>query len=168
MRIHRAKADPPLASSPASASQSFHQLFAEVTHNQTADPSVTFHPPGQESPVERPADFRSSVSDDSAHSDLSPERFRREEPVGSVAASLDSLSLDSLSQLLSSQQQSQDSVLLPSLTTEKVDAVCPSLTSPAVRGHSLENDSAGQAKCELGSSFRSASPVSEGSMVRSS
>ncbi|XP_075892081.1 centrosomal protein 295 isoform X3 [Nelusetta ayraudi] len=162
---HRPGATDPLGpTTEASASQSFHQLFAEVTHNQTADPSVTFHPPGQESPVERPADFRSSVSDDSAHSDLSPERFRREEPVGSVAASLDSLSLDSLSQLLSSQQQSQDSVLLPSLTTEKVDAVCPSLTSPAVRGHSLENDSAGQAKCELGSSFRSASPVSEGSM----
>lgn len=163
MRTHRAKADAPLASSPASASQSFHPLFTEVTHNQTADPSVTFHPPGQESPAERPADFRSGVSDDSAHSDLSPERFRREEPVGSAAASL-----DSLSQLLSSQQQSQDSVLLPSPTTEKVDAVCPSLTSPTFHGHSLENDSAGQAKCELGSSFRSASPVSEGSMVRSS
>lgn len=124
---------------------------------------MTFHPPGQESPAEQPADFTSGVSDDSAHSDLSPERFRREEPVGSAAASL-----NSLSQLLSSQQQSQDSVLLPSPTTEKVDAVCPSLTSPTVRGHSLENDSAGQAKCELGSSFRSASPVSEGSMVRSS
>lgn len=149
-------ADPLRPPTEASASQSFHQLFAEVTHNQTADPSVTFHPPDQESPAERPADFRSSVSDDSAHSDLSPERFRREEPVGSAAASL-----DSLSQLLSSQQQSQDSVLLPSPTTEKVDAVCPSLT---IRGRSLENDSAGEAKCELGSSFRSASPVSEGSM----
>lgn len=120
---------------------------------------MTFHPPGQESPAERPADFRSGVSDDSAHSDLSPERFRGEEPVGSAAASL-----DSLSQLLSS----QDSVLLPSPTTEKVDAVRPSLTSLTIRGHSLENDSSGEAKCELGSSFRSASPVSEGSMVRSS
>lgn len=124
---------------------------------------MTFHPPGQESPAEPPVDFRSSVSDDSAHSDLSPERFRREEPVGSAAASL-----DSLSQLLSSQQQSQDSVLLLCPTTDKVDVVCPSLTSPTIRGHSLENDSAGDAKCELGSSFRSASPVSEGSMVRSS
>lgn len=111
----------------------------------------------------QPADFRSNVSDGSAHSDLSLERFRREEPVGSATASL-----DSFSQLLTSQQQSQDSVLLPSPGTEEVDAVCPSLTSLAIRSDSPENDSAGEAQCELGSSFGSASPVSEGSMVRSS
>lgn len=127
---------------PASASESFHQLLAEVTHNQTADPSMTFH-----APDEQPAHFGSSVSEPhrvSAHSDPSPERFRAEESAVSAAASLDS----SLSQLLaSSQRRSQDSVLLLSPT-------------------SSEKLSAGRAKRELDLSFRSASPVSEGSMVR--
>lgn len=122
----------------ASASESFHQLLAEVTHNQTADPSMTFHPPEEE----QRANFRSSVSEphhDSAHSDLSPERFRVEEAAAAVSAAV---SLDSFSQLLTSERQSQDSVLLLSPTSHKAE--------------------------KLESSFRSASPISEGSMVRSS
>lgn len=131
-----------LSSIAASASESFHQLFAEVTHNQTADASMTFHPP-----EEQPDGFRSGVSEphqDSAHSDLSPERLRAEEAAVSAAASL-----DSFAQLLTFQHQSQDSVSLLSLTSHKVEKL-----------------SAGRAKRELESSFRSASPVSEGSMVR--
>ncbi|XP_069389921.1 centrosomal protein of 295 kDa isoform X2 [Paralichthys olivaceus] len=74
-------------------SDSFHPLLAEVTHNETADPSMTFHllahkgpssSEGQLSSEERsvssPPEESETQSDSSVESELSPERFRSENP----------------------------------------------------------------------------------------
>lgn len=65
------------------ASELFQPLLAEVTHNETADPSMTFHLPEHnvpDSPEELP-DW------DRALSEESPERLRTEEPITCVMAS---------------------------------------------------------------------------------
>lgn len=88
------------------ASDSFHPLLAEVTHNETAYPSMTFHLPGQEAPCSPAGASRSTSSEvnhsghseqsseeefeppasSSVESELSPEHFRAEEPPRRLAA----------------------------------------------------------------------------------
>ncbi|XP_074534904.1 uncharacterized protein cep295 isoform X2 [Halichoeres trimaculatus] len=80
-------------------SDSFHPLLAEVTHNETADPSMTFHHPDQSvlnSPEGRSASGERSPStpsersethnDPSAESEASPERLRAEDPSSCMTA----------------------------------------------------------------------------------
>ncbi|XP_053279039.1 centrosomal protein of 295 kDa [Pleuronectes platessa] len=72
-------------------SDSFHPLLAELTHNDTADPSMTFHllthkvlsSPGltsEESSVSCPPGGSDPHSDSSVESQPSPERLRSEDP----------------------------------------------------------------------------------------
>lgn len=170
--------------SPSPASQSFHQLFAELTHNETTDPSMTFHLPEQnvpKSPEEQPAGFHSSASeshDDSSQFELSPERLRIEEPICCMTASPGSH--ESFSQLIISQQQSHDSVLIMSPTVKTdVESAALNLSKLTMCGDShavsmakleepFQDRSAGELKCELGLSFNNALTVSEKVMVRSS
>ncbi|XP_071396494.1 uncharacterized protein cep295 [Centroberyx affinis] len=106
------------------ASDSFHPLLAEVTHNETVDASMTFHLPVQEAPSspegsgqspggERGLSPRSEEESEthaepSVESEPSPERFRAEEP--SSASALQ----ESFCQLATSQCQPQESVLMVS------------------------------------------------------
>lgn len=70
-------------------SDSFHLLVAEVTHNETAEPSVNFHAV-PDSPEGRPASCEQSASappeefethdDPSIESEPSPERLRTDKP----------------------------------------------------------------------------------------
>ncbi|TDH15402.1 hypothetical protein EPR50_G00030590 [Perca flavescens] len=106
-------------------SDSFHPLLAEVTHNETADPSMTFHQPEHDgratSPEGQPASGGSRVSTPSeeveihtVESEPSPERVRTEDLSGCVADS--PTSQESFSQLATSQYQPRDSVLMLSPT----------------------------------------------------
>ncbi|XP_023266066.1 centrosomal protein of 295 kDa-like [Seriola lalandi dorsalis] len=74
-------------------SDSFHPLLAEVTHNETADPSMTFHllernvpnsleaqPGSGESSVSTPFEESKTHSDPSVESEPSPEHLRTEKP----------------------------------------------------------------------------------------
>ncbi|XP_078103166.1 centrosomal protein 295 isoform X1 [Sander vitreus] len=105
-------------------SDSFHPLLAEVTHNETADPSMTFHQPehdGPTSPEGQPASGGSRVSTPSeefeihtVESEPSPERLRTEDPSSCIA---DSPALqESFFQLTTSQYQPRESVLIVSPT----------------------------------------------------
>ncbi|XP_008281294.1 uncharacterized protein cep295 [Stegastes partitus] len=104
-------------------SDSFHPLLPEVTHNETADPSMTFHLPEHGLPSS-PAIGERSVSSRSAesepHADLSvesepsPERLRSDEPTGYPTAS--PALHESFSQLVTSQFQPHESVLAVSPT----------------------------------------------------
>lgn len=104
-------------------SDSFHPLLAEVTHNETAEPSMIFHLPdhdGPTSPEGQPAcgESRGSASseefeahaDSSVESEPSPERLREEEPSGCAAVS--PASHDSSSQLITSDCHPDESVLM--------------------------------------------------------
>ncbi|XP_034385039.1 uncharacterized protein cep295 isoform X3 [Cyclopterus lumpus] len=100
-------------------SDSFHPLLAEVTHNETADPSMIFHLPEHDGPTS-PEGAQNSVSeefeahdDPSVESEPSPERLREEPPPGCAAAS--PASHDSFSQLVTSQCHPDESVLMLSL-----------------------------------------------------
>ncbi|XP_036070824.1 centrosomal protein of 295 kDa isoform X3 [Oryzias melastigma] len=64
---------------------SFHPLLAEVTHNETMDPSLTFHLP-QQSPPDSSEGFPDAVSSPSG-SEPTPERLRSEEPKSSRTSS---------------------------------------------------------------------------------
>ncbi|CAB1348080.1 unnamed protein product [Coregonus sp. 'balchen'] len=117
------------------ASDSFHPLLAEVTHNETAEPSMTFHLPeeevkgpcshDEESDHEAPAgDLEFSAcseefeddTDPSVTSEPSPERLRggEEPPQSSLAVQ------DSLNQLTTSQCLPHDSALEVSPGAEEV------------------------------------------------
>ncbi|XP_041727185.2 centrosomal protein of 295 kDa isoform X1 [Coregonus clupeaformis] len=117
------------------ASDSFHPLLAEVTHNETAEPSMTFHLPeeevkgpcshDEESDHEAPAgDLEFSAcseefeddTDPSVTSEPSPERLRggEEPPQSSPAVQ------DSLNQLTTSQCLPHDSALEVSPGAEEV------------------------------------------------
>ncbi|XP_070826236.1 uncharacterized protein cep295 [Chaetodon trifascialis] len=95
---------------PERTEDSFHQLLAEVTHNDTADPSMIFHLPAHDEG--RPASEEHSVSTSSEESEPSPERLRSEEPSRCVTASPAS------SQLITSQCLPHESVLMMSPTTK--------------------------------------------------
>uniref|UniRef100_UPI003AAB0394 uncharacterized protein cep295 n=1 Tax=Centroberyx gerrardi TaxID=166262 RepID=UPI003AAB0394 len=106
------------------ASDSFHPLLAEVTHNETVDASMTFHLPVQEAPSspERsgpsPSGERSlsphseeeseTHAEPSVESEPSPERFRAEEPAAA------SVLQESFCLLATSQCRPQESVLMVS------------------------------------------------------
>lgn len=169
---------------PSSASRSFHQLFAELTHNEMDDPSMTFHLPEQnvpKSPEEQPAGFHSSASEsheDSSQFELSPERLRIEEPVCCMTTFPGSH--ESFSQLIISQQHSHDSVLIMS-PTMKTDVASAALNlskltmcddshglSMAKLEEPFKDFSTGELKCELSLSLNNALTVSEKVMVRSS
>ncbi|KAM6987529.1 uncharacterized protein cep295 [Tautogolabrus adspersus] len=103
-------------------SDSFHPLLAEVTHNETSDPSMTFHQPdhdGPNSPDGQPTSEARSIStpseefephdDPSVESEPSPERLRAEEPSSCTTAS--PAVHESFSQLMTSQLNSHESVL---------------------------------------------------------
>lgn len=88
-------------------SDSFHPLLPEITHNETADPSMTFQLPEQLS-------ASGGLSTASTEDDASPERLRGEQP-GCCG-----VLQESFSQLAISQCPPQESVLLlsPTLKTE--------------------------------------------------
>nr|XP_046245960.1 centrosomal protein of 295 kDa [Scatophagus argus] len=95
-------------------SDSFHALLAEVTHNETADPSMTFQLPElsvPQSPGGRPTSWGRNVPTppeepehhrDSSESEPSPERLRTEQP------SPPPTSHESFSQLVTSQDHLHD------------------------------------------------------------
>ncbi|XP_047247380.1 uncharacterized protein cep295 isoform X2 [Girardinichthys multiradiatus] len=65
------------------AEDSFHPLLLEITHNETADPSMTFHLPEHntsDSSDRNQADAQHGVSTPSVEDDPSPEQLRTEEP----------------------------------------------------------------------------------------
>ncbi|XP_037320597.2 uncharacterized protein cep295 isoform X2 [Pungitius pungitius] len=98
---------------------SFHPMLAEITHNETADPSMTFHLPEHNvptSPEGQPASGEHAVSTSSVEFETntdefepSPERLRAEEPSSCVEAS--PALQDSFSQLIASQCRPHESVL---------------------------------------------------------
>ncbi|XP_034722491.1 uncharacterized protein LOC117941633 [Etheostoma cragini] len=104
-------------------SDSFHPLLAEVTHNETADPSMTFHQPehdGPTSPEGPPASGGSPASTPAeeieihTESEPSPEHLRTEDPSSCKAD--DPALQESYSQLTTSQNQTSESVLIVSPT----------------------------------------------------
>ncbi|XP_038817035.1 centrosomal protein of 295 kDa [Salvelinus namaycush] len=127
------------------ASDSFHPLLAEVTHNETAEPSMTFHLPEEEveglcshdedGDHEAPAgdlelsacseDFEDDT-DPSVTSEPSPERLRGGEEPPQPSPALH----DSLYQLTSSQCLPHDSALQVSLGAEEVGlAACEDVST---------------------------------------
>ncbi|XP_034095416.1 plectin isoform X2 [Gymnodraco acuticeps] len=77
---------------PERTEDSFHPLLAEVPHNETADPSMTFHLPDHHVPScidGRPhsrGEESEASSDPSVESEPSPERLRAEQPASCRAA----------------------------------------------------------------------------------
>ncbi|KAM4742446.1 uncharacterized protein cep295 isoform 3-T3 [Anableps anableps] len=101
---------------PHSAEDSFHSLMPELTHNETADLSMTFHLPEHntsESLDRDPASEEPGVSTSSVEADPSPEQLRAEEP------NCCRIVQEALSQLALSDSLPQESVLLlsPALKT---------------------------------------------------
>uniref|UniRef100_A0A671ULE2 ALMS motif domain-containing protein n=1 Tax=Sparus aurata TaxID=8175 RepID=A0A671ULE2_SPAAU len=118
-------------------SDSFHPLLAEVTHNETADASTTFHLPEHNVPESPEGQRAGSVStspearDDSSESESSPERLRAEQPSSCVTTSP---ALDqSLTQLVTSQNHPPD-VELTALSLSNLtvcdDAPAASVSQP--------------------------------------
>ncbi|XP_041661097.1 centrosomal protein of 295 kDa [Cheilinus undulatus] len=105
-------------------SDSFHPLLAEVTHNETAYPSVIFHQPELDVPIspEQQASEGHSIStpseelerpdDPTVESEPSPERLRAEEPSSCTTAS--PALHESFSQLMTSKLHPHESVLTES------------------------------------------------------
>ncbi|XP_065816078.1 centrosomal protein of 295 kDa [Labrus bergylta] len=103
-------------------SDSFHPLLAEVTHNETSDPSMMFHQPDHDAPnspegqptredpsFSTPSEEFETHDDPSVESEESPERLRAEEPSSCTTASPEVH--ESFSQLMTSQLYSHESVL---------------------------------------------------------
>lgn len=121
------------------ASDSFHPLLAEVTHNETADPTVTFHLPEHEATSESspPQSSREECSfsthaeefdstEPSAHfSEASPECLRAEEP--SSCSRAVTVLHQSFCQLTTSQCHPHESVLMASPVAQEVDLAALSL-----------------------------------------
>lgn len=108
------------------ASELFQPLLAEVTHNETVDPSMTFHLPEHNVPdsPEEPPDWDRALSEtrhDPSESEGSPERLRTEEPIGCVTAS-------PASHGSFSQHQPCKSVLVLSPPTETTDVELSALS----------------------------------------
>ncbi|KAM7398864.1 hypothetical protein PAMP_018173 [Pampus punctatissimus] len=109
---------------------SFHPLLAEVTHNETADPSMTFHLPEHDAPGSPEGRLPSggcrlqTCTDPSVESEPSPERLRTEEPSLTTSNALH----ESFSQLLTSQCHAHESVLMVSPTTQDVELTAQSLS----------------------------------------
>ncbi|KAM7412571.1 hypothetical protein PAMA_020110 [Pampus argenteus] len=120
----------PMELDPERTEDSFHPLLAEVTHNETADPSMTFHLPEHDapgSPEERPPSGGcrlQTCTDHSVESEPSPERLRTEEPSMTTSTALH----ESFSQLVTSQCHAHESVLMVSPTTQDVELTAQSLS----------------------------------------
>nr|XP_033486685.1 uncharacterized protein cep295 isoform X2 [Epinephelus lanceolatus] len=116
-------------------SESFHLLLAEVTHNETVDPSMTFHLPEHNvptSPDGQPASGEPSVStpshtDASIESEPSPERLRTEESSRCITAS--PALPDSFTQLITSQNHPDESALMMSPMRAEVELTALSLSN---------------------------------------
>ncbi|XP_036977228.1 centrosomal protein of 295 kDa isoform X3 [Acanthopagrus latus] len=118
-------------------SDSFHPLLAEVTHNETADASMMFHPPEHNVPGSPEGQRAGSVStspeahDDVSESESSPERLRAEQPSSCVTTS--PASDQSLTQLVTSQNHPPD-VELTALSLSNLilsdDAPAESVSQP--------------------------------------
>ncbi|XP_044209509.1 centrosomal protein of 295 kDa [Thunnus albacares] len=122
-------------------SDSFHSLLAEVTHNETVDPSMIFHQPQHDapsSPEGQPPSREHSVSthsedfetrtNPSVESEPSPERLRTEEPHRTTSTALH----ESFSQLVTSQCHPHESVLMMSPTAQDVELTAQSLSNLTV------------------------------------
>ncbi|XP_062275908.1 centrosomal protein of 295 kDa [Scomber scombrus] len=122
-------------------SVSFHPLLAEVTHNETIDPSMIFHLPEHDTPSspeghsqsrERSVSTHSedfeTCTNPSVESEPSPERLRAEEPSRSTSTALQ----ESFSQLVTSQCLPHESVLTVSPTTQHPELTAQSLSDLTV------------------------------------
>lgn len=172
-------------------SDSFHPLLAEVTQNETADLSITFHQPEhsvhnfpdvhpatRERSVTTPVEVISHSDLSSVESEPSPERLRTEEPNRSPAAS--STLHESFSQLITTQCHPQESVLIVSPTVradvEQTAEILSNLSmcdeTPAwgvsraeERLGGADSISAEEIKCGHGPNLRNVSPVSDKILV---
>ncbi|XP_026047326.1 uncharacterized protein LOC113035808 isoform X1 [Astatotilapia calliptera] len=168
-------------------SDSFHPLLAEVTQNETADLSITFHQPEhslhnfpdvhpatRECSVTTPVEVISHSDLSSVESEPSPERLRTEEPNRSPAVS--STLHESFSQLITTQCHPQESVLIVSPTVradvEQTAEILSNLSmcdeTPALgvsrveeRLGGADSISAEEIKCGHGPNLRNVSPVSD-------
>ncbi|CAI5692647.1 unnamed protein product [Oreochromis niloticus] len=168
-------------------SDSFHPLLAEVTQNETADLSITFHQPehsvhnfpdghpaSREHSVTTPVEVNSHSDLSSVESEPSPERLRTEEPNRCPTAS--STLHESFSQLITTQCHPQESVLIVSPTVradvEQTAEILSNLSmcddTPALgvsraeeRLGGADSISAEEIKSGHGPNLRNASPVSD-------
>ncbi|KAF7651379.1 hypothetical protein LDENG_00111830 [Lucifuga dentata] len=131
---------PPERSEVLPASDSFHPLLPEVTHNETADPSMTFHLPENEPPSSPEANGRQAECCFSTHaeqsdlteastylSDASPECLRAEESFSCLPA--DTVLHESFCQLATSQCLPHESVLMASPDSQELVLATQSLTN---------------------------------------
>ncbi|MED6274653.1 hypothetical protein CHARACLAT_018488 [Characodon lateralis] len=120
------------------AEDSFYPLLPEITHNETSDPSMTFHLPEHntsDSSDRNQADAQHGVSTPSVEDDPSPEQLRTEEP--NCCRVLE----ESFSQLVISECLLQESVLILS-PTMRTDSCVPSNSGTPV----LSTSQAGTSK----------------------
>ncbi|XP_029301688.1 centrosomal protein of 295 kDa isoform X2 [Cottoperca gobio] len=133
----------PMCLGPDGTEDSFHPLLAEVTHNETADPSMTFHLPEHNVPtspeglasgersVSIPSEEFETHTDPSIESEPSPERLRTEHPSSCMAAS--PAFHESFSQLITYQCHPHESVLMVSPTMRiEVELTALSLSNLAL------------------------------------
>lgn len=176
-------------------SDSFHPLLAEVTHNETAEPSMIFHLPDHDvppSPEGQPANGERSVStpseefethdDSSVESEQSPERLRTEDPSSCLNAS--PILHESFSQLITSQHNIHESVVELTALSLSALTLCdaPTMSVPQPDGVGADRScisrrqedavpSSGlcdrELKSEQGLNLTNAIPVSEKILVRS-
>ena len=133
------------------ASDSFHPLLAEVTQNETVDPSMTFHLPEQETPTTSPErseqsaievrnrltysseeDEAGSIAEPSVTSDPSPDRLRAEEP--SLSQTCHTAIQESFDQLSISQCHPNQSVDFISPIDQEVELPALRLSSQTPSG----------------------------------
>ncbi|MEQ2188102.1 hypothetical protein GOODEAATRI_011530, partial [Goodea atripinnis] len=111
------------------AEDSFHPLLPEITHNETADPSMAFHLPEHntsDSSDRNQADAQHGVSTSSVEDDPSPEQLRTEEP--NCCRVLE----ESFSQLVISECLLQESVLILSPTMRTDSCVLSNSGTPVL------------------------------------
>ncbi|XP_040902302.1 centrosomal protein of 295 kDa isoform X2 [Toxotes jaculatrix] len=158
-------------------SDSFHPLLAEVTHNETADPSMTFHLLKHRvpnSPEGEPASGEHSVSTPPVDSEASPECLRTEKPA--LHESSQCLSHESVLMLEDTMRTDVEltAVNLSNLTmcddTPAVGTHTQSARGAALRNHiskrpgdsvSFSDLCAEDLESEQGSNLRSDIPVSD-------
>ncbi|XP_072248142.1 uncharacterized protein cep295 [Leuresthes tenuis] len=144
-----------LDSQRAEGSDSFHPLLAEVTHNETAEPSMTFHSLSEHSmpdtPEVHPARRERSVftppveceahSNSSVGSEPTPESLRTQEPNRFTA----SFALyESFTELVVSECHHQDSEVSPTMNTD-VELTAQTLSNLTVRDDVLVGTSQSEA-----------------------
>lgn len=153
---------------------SFHSLMAEVTHNETADPSMNFDQPEHSSPGEQASswDPRASFSNnDLSESEQSLDLFRAKDAATSVLTP--PASHESFSLLLTSQDRVHESVLvsppkdvtaLPKLTACS-DAPVGNTTQPQ---EPFSSGSVGELTSEEGAGMQDTAAASEKGILEQS